>query len=362
MKLTPHTRHSSCQHVSNPTGEHGFTLVELLVTLGLFLVVGGAAFGLLSQDMPVFRTQQGLTRLNLSLRNAATQFELDLANAGAGEIQDLNVPGFPIGVTIFNNAPAAGQKCNDPSTFSYGALCFDQLNIIAVNPAVPPFNPAAAVDTTSGSLLLTPDASGAATDKGYFHKNDQLLLLSQDGTNMTSVVLTADGATSGSNVQLSFNATASDGTNTAAHDPLGISTHGISTGNDKLSSAFTTSDWILNLSGGAIQYSVDVSDTTNPKLVRLQAGTSTVVAEQIVGFKVGATILSGTQDSSAYDYDASDYNYNYTLVRSIGITLIGRTPPNRDSAYNYVNQFDQGPYDIQGISIAVNPRNLTMND
>ncbi len=362
MKLVPCSLQARCLRPSPGRGQRGFTFIELLVAMSVFLVVGGAAFALVSQDMPLYQSQQNLGRLNLSLRNAATQFELDLANAGAGEIQDLNVPGFPIGVTISNSAPAAGQTCNDPATFSYGALCFDQLNIIAVNSAIPPFHPSAAVNTTTGSLTLTPDGSGASTDKGYFHNGDQLLLLSQNGTQMTSVVLTANAIALGSNVQMSYNATASDGTNTAAHDPLGISTHGINSGNDKLSSSFTTNDWVLNLTGGAIQYSVDVSDLANPKLVRQQSGATSVVAEQIVGFKVGATVVNGTQDSSAYDYDASDYNYNYTLVRSIGITLIGRTPPNNDRNYGFRNKFDQGPYEIQGISIAVNPRNLTMND
>ena len=362
MKLALLHFQELCKRSALQQSQRGFTFIELLVAMGVFLVVGGAAFALVGQDMPLYQAQQNLGRLNLSLRNAATQFELDLANAGAGEIQDLNVPGFPIGVTISNSAPAGGQTCNDPATFSYGALCFDQLNIIAVNSAVPPFHPSAAVDTTTGSLLLTPDASGANTDKGYFHNGDQLLLLSQNGAQMTSVVLTANAIALGSNVQMSFNTTNSDGTNSAAHDPLGISVHGIASGNDKLSSNFTTNDWILNLSGGAIQYSVDASDPTNPKLVRQQAGTTSVVAEQIVGFKVGATVVNGTQDSSAYDYNAADYNYNYTLVRSIGITLIGRTPPNNDRNYGFRNKFDQGPYEIQGISIAVNPRNLTMND
>ncbi|MGH9704462.1 MAG: PulJ/GspJ family protein [Candidatus Acidiferrales bacterium] len=362
MKIADQTLRIKCRRSALRPAQRGFTFIELLVAMGVFLVVGGAAFALVSRDMPVYQSQQNLGHLNLSLRNAATQFELDLANAGAGEIQDLNVPGFPIGVTISNSAPAAGQVCNDPATFSYGALCFDQLNIIAVNSAVPSFHPSAAVNTTTGSLLLKPDASGASTDKGYFHQGDQLLLLSQDGTQMTSVVLTANAIALGANVQISFNATNSDGTNSAAHDPLGISVHGISSGNDKLSSSFTTSDWILNLTGGAIQYSVDASDPTNPKLVRQQSGVTSVVAEQIVGFKVGATVMNGTQDSSAYDYNAADYNYNYTLVRSIGITLIGRTPPNNDANYGFRNKFDQGPYEIQGISIAVNPRNLTMND
>ena len=64
----------------------------------------------------------------------------------------------------------------------------------------------------------------------------------------------------------------------------------------------------------------------------------------------------------AYGNPAGNSKFDFTLVRSVGVTLIGRTPPNKDPNYTYRNNFDGGPYIIQGVSIAINPRNLTMND
>jgi hypothetical protein len=42
--------------------------------------------------------------------------------------------------------------------------------------------------------------------------------------------------------------------------------------------------------------------------------------------------------------------------------VIARTNPNPDPSYVYVNGFDGGPYQIQSISVVVNPRNLTMSN
>jgi hypothetical protein len=42
--------------------------------------------------------------------------------------------------------------------------------------------------------------------------------------------------------------------------------------------------------------------------------------------------------------------------------MIGRTAPNQNGGSNFQNSFDQGNYQIQAISIAVNPRNLSMRD
>ena len=53
---------------------------------------------------------------------------------------------------------------------------------------------------------------------------------------------------------------------------------------------------------------------------------------------------------------------NYSLIRSVQIQLIGRTDPNPDPTYIYRNGFDGGPYQIQSVSVVVNPRNLTMSN
>ena len=80
--------------------------------------------------------------------------------------------------------------------------------------------------------------------------------------------------------------------------------------------------------------------------------------------EVGATIWNSASNTSSdfYSFDASSYSHNYSLVRSVRLSLIGRTPPNQSGPNNFQNNFDGGNYQIQAISIAVNPRNLSMRD
>jgi hypothetical protein len=187
---------------------------------------------------------------------------------------------------------------------------------------------------------------------------------------MTSVVLTKDGSVSGSKVQLQHNPTGADGTN--ASDPAFITVNP----NNKLGTTFCSTDWILKIS--PITYKVDTSTPSDPKLIREQPSGSAndvVVAEQLVGFKLGAIIWNSctpactSDDGSTYNYDSSTYSnssgsqaYNFSLIRSVQMEVIARTNPNPDPTYVYRNGFDGGPYQIQSVSIVVNPRNLTMSN
>ena len=101
------------------------------------------------------------------------------------------------------------------------------------------------------------------------------------------------------------------------------------------------------------------------------------IASQIIGFKVGASTVtlngSNTTAAAAYCYNASlsvapCYDNQFNEIRSVRISLIGRTPPklytnsNVNSPTLFTNTFDGQPYKIQALSIIVNPRNLSMND
>jgi prepilin-type N-terminal cleavage/methylation domain-containing protein len=350
----------------------GFTLIELLVAAAVFVVIGGAALTLVAKHQPLFNQQQNMAALNIAIRNAVSQLQLDTINAGSGYYQGINIPDFPIGLTIQNHTTT---PCNTPSTFTYGPNCFDQLNIIAVDASAPPSHPTDigtnCVSTTSSVLFANPiSPTTAAQLASDYHNGDQLLLVSSDGSQMTSVILSSDGSVSGGKVQLQHNPTASDGTNSS--DLTGIATNP----NNKLGTNFCGSDWVLKIS--PITYKVDTSTPSDPKLIREQPTGSTndvVVAEQVVGFKVGAIIWNSctpsctSDDGSTYNYDASTYTsggvsqaYNYSLIRSVQIELIGRTNPNPDPTYRYRNGFDGGPYQIESVSIVVNPRNLTMSN
>jgi type II secretory pathway pseudopilin PulG len=354
--------------------DRGFSLVELLVAAGVFVVICGAALSLFAKHQPLFNQQQNLAALNIQIRNAVSQLQLDTINAGSGFYQGTNIPSAPIGITIKNNTTT---PCNTPSTFTYGANCFDQLNIITVDPSTPSSHPSTiasgCIDTSaSATIYANPVApTTAAQLAADFHNGDQLLLLKADGSKMTAVELTQAGLVSGSQVRLTITTTAAlTGVNIL--DPAYIAANAAS----DIQPGFCIADWILKIL--PITYKVDTSVASDPKLIREQPSGSAndvVVAEQLVAFKVGAitwnscNVSCTSDDGSTYNYDSSTYStqaagnqpYNFPLIRSVQVELIGRTNPNPDPSYVYRNGFDGGPYQIESVSIVVNPRNLTMN-
>ncbi|HWZ42513.1 MAG TPA: type II secretion system protein [Candidatus Saccharimonadales bacterium] len=339
-----------------PAGHRGFTLVELLVAMAVFLVISGAAVSLVRAHIPLVSSQQNQAGLNMAMRNAVAQMQIDAVNAGTGYYQGVNIPAWPIGITIANSAP--GADCYNAATFTYGAGCFDTLNIIVTDESTPPSTPsgngANCVSTTASTLFTSPvGATTLAQLAASFHAGDQLLLVKSDGSQMTTTILTKDGSVTGGKVQLQHNPTGTGGTNTSVTDPLLITQSGDA---NKLGEQFCTGDWVLKLS--PITYSVDSTDNTNPKLVRKQAGVSTVISEQIIGFKAGASIWNGATDA-AYNFDSSSYGYDFALVRAVRVSVIGRTTA--DWVNQQRNTFDQGPYRVEAVSVVINPRNLSMN-
>ena len=310
--------------------------------------------------------------LSVGLRNTTSQLQLDLANAGTGIYSGYTLPTWPIGVTVVNNVVASGTSCYNATTGAYGTNCFDQLNILQAGPNVPPIlltdTSAAAgllsVPSPNGGVAYGQAASGQTltTTKNYYHQNDQLLLLKSDGSKMTTVVLTSAPTVYNSvAVKFTFNVTNSDGSNSAGtnfnygsttviHDPLDITAcgGGACPTNNNFTTSFGGSDWIFKLS--PVIYYVNSSSAGDPQLIRVKGGTTSVIMDQVIGFKVGATIEGSvnnnvTWGTSYYFYDASTYNLNgtvnpttgiaaspdsaylFSLVRSVRISLIGRTTP-----------------------------------
>jgi len=351
------SRQTGTAIISRSASSPGFSLVELMVAMAIFLVVGGAAVELAKRHVPLFTSQQNQTGLNLAMRNGVAQMQIDVVNAGTGYYQGVNIPSWPIGITVLNSAPGTG--CFDAAANTYTSTCFDTLNVIAMDQNTPPSNPsdigANCVSTTSSSLFVTPVGATTLTQLAAdFHTGDQLLLVKSDGSQMTTTILTSDGLVTGGKVKLAHNPTGVDGTNTTSADPLALSNTADS---NKLGTQFCNTDWVLKLS--PITYSVDASDPTDPKLVRTQNGQPSVIAEQIIGFKVGASIWNGTTDNT-YSFDAASYNHDWSLIRSVRVSMIGRTQS--DMGNTFRNSFDGGPYKIQSISVVINPRNLSMND
>ena len=367
--------------------DRAFSLIELLVAMAIFLLVGASAFILFSQQQTSANQQQGLVGLNIGIRNAIAQLQLDLANAGTGYYVGVNIPSWPVGVTIMNNVPAPGTSCYNSTTNSYTTNCFDQLNILtAANFTTPP-PPINATDSTggaSGTANCSDTSTGVAYGRsltpsataGLYSSGDQLLFLNGKGSKMTAVILTQAPVVAGSAVEFTFNPTNADGTNTGVNwqtnDPLDIAAcnGGPCPTPNSFGNQFCGGDWILKVS--PISYYVDSSNPNDPKLMRKQGGNPVVVMDQVIGFKVGATTWNSITDTmkTQYNYDASTYTVNstndsaymFSLVRAVRVSLIGRTKPSTDPSFTFRNPFDGGPYLVQGASVVVDPRNLSMND
>jgi prepilin-type N-terminal cleavage/methylation domain-containing protein len=374
---------------SLPQGSSGFTLIELLVAMTVFLIVGGAAMTLFKQHASTFGDQQNQVGVNISLRNALSQVEMDTVNAGTGYYSTTDIASSPIGVTISNQAGGAG--CTVAGSFLYNAACFDTLNIVALDPATTPAHPDNAAGTGGCTLtnntttnLVVPtgnDPTGkpwtAASYAGQFSKGDQILYINGQGTFMSTAILTGAGGTAAPEVVLSHNATNADGTNNTSpvNDRLGLTTDPANPLKKTTNSFCAATDWVVRLL--PISYTVNVANAvgnpgspSDPQLIRTQNGVQSVVADQIIGFKVGAALLNTAagNTSGAYNYDTTTYSNGvacagcFDLIRSVRVTVIGRTPPNLASANNFKNQFDGGPYKIESLSVIINPRNLSMND
>jgi prepilin-type N-terminal cleavage/methylation domain-containing protein len=345
---------------AQPDGTAGFSLLELMVALTIFLVVSSAAFDLFSMHEAAYGQQQMINGLNISLRNALTQMQLDLVNAGTGVTVGPDIPSWPIGVTVTNGS---GSGCDPTTSQSYVPSCFDSFSVIQVDGNAPPVHPAVSgtncVSTTSSTFFVDA-ASGMSLSStaALFHTGDQLLFLKSDASQMTSAILTSDGQVTGSDVKLQHNPTGTDGINSTANDPLGISLNS----NNKLGDTYCSADWVLKLS--PLSYAIDLSNPSDPELVRTTAGTTTVVADQVIGFKVGVALFNDDSSSGAdtYNYDASSYGYDFTRIRAVRIWMVVRSRPGINPADHFINTFDHGNYHVLGGSVVVNPRNLSMKD
>jgi prepilin-type N-terminal cleavage/methylation domain-containing protein len=389
------------------SGDRGFTLIELMIAMTVFLVIGAAAMSLFKQHASLFSDQQYQIGLNVSLRNALAQMENDIVNAGTGWYNGANnVSSWPIGATITNQV-TGGAGCHPPNTAIYNISCFDTLSLIVPDPQTPPGLVASGAGcstpalTSNGTgtgtqtMLISPVAPTTQSQllNGYvsgngFTANSQVIFVhvGTSGDLMTTAVLTGVSA-SGGNVLLTFGSTRPNGTNQlTTNDRLSLTTDGNYDPNPvMMTSTFTDqfcsgTDWVVKIA--PVIYSVTTAapngSATNPTLIRTEGANVDALASQIIGFKVGASTvtLNGTSitgSSGAYCYNAASstfpcYDFQYNQIRSIRLSLIGRTPPgiyqnsNANSATLFLNAFDNQPYKIQSLSIIVNPRNLSMND
>jgi prepilin-type N-terminal cleavage/methylation domain-containing protein len=346
---TPGTLHTALRANSS-----GFTLIELMIAMTVFLVIGGAAMSLFRSHAELYTTQQGEVGLNMSLRNALSQIQTDAVQAGNG---------FYIGgATSTANTPVGITITNNPGSF-------DSFNILqAATPAVL-LGGAACATTTTGTATLA--ATTGITAANF--ASGEIMFMNGNGNQMTVAKLSGSAAGAGGAINITYGATAANGTNSIGNDPFGLTwTVPPVTDPDQLTDQFcpANGDYVVDLS--YVTYSVNASN----QLIRTTAATVVspdIVADQIIGFKVGAATYQsggGSTSTPAYSFNAANapaanpqgYSSQFSLIRSIRVSLIGRTPPGQFTGSAFRNTFDGGQYRIQALSLVINPRNLSMND
>jgi len=66
--------------MSERTRSAGFTLLELMVAMAVFLIIGGVTLGLFAEHVPLFNRQQDQAALNIQIRNSIMQLQTDVVN------------------------------------------------------------------------------------------------------------------------------------------------------------------------------------------------------------------------------------------------------------------------------------------
>lgn len=400
--------------------KNGFTILELLIAATVFLIIASTAFSLFNQHLILATRQENLSGVNIGIRNAMAQLEMDLAAGGQNLLGTVQVgaPVFGIGVNIQNNVPSgpnAAPTCQMNSNWSYPvpSACYDGLTIYTLKPCTTANGSTAPVlvisdpgnsqESLSSSSIIwgTDNNTGAnlSNDASCFQNGDEILVVqfpnsgqtmqcdsNQANYCMAVVTLTKDAQVSGGKVQLQHNPTG------AGSDPLGVIFGGNAINNfsqsNGLGIGYSNGAYIIDLgtSANTVTYSVQTnpSNSADPQLVRCTGGSCTAVADQIIGFKVGAALwdnhLTNGTDIANYFYNAANYcngantdcsisppavydPYDFSLVRAVRISLIARTTPASDqSFYRFQNGFDQGPYLVQQSAVVVDLRNMSNNE
>jgi type II secretory pathway pseudopilin PulG len=368
----------------------GFSLVELMVAMGVFMVVGGAAIALVQKHMPLFNTAQNQTNLNITLRNAVAQFQMEVVNAGTGFAGSTPTTFSPMGVTI---SKATSTACK--TTATYVAACFDQFTLISVDSTLPLLAPTdstlvGTADTSKSTLFLINPAGGTAANytawAALLPAGTELMFV-QGGTDipagqaLISIVTVASAAPNTNSIQITTTsqtktiscpagtfapgqASGTPDTTDVLQDPLRIYDAAEC---GRFTGTFNPGlDYVVKLVAGAT-YKVDASNPANPKLVRTNAGGTDVIAEQIIGFTVGAWSSAKCPSPCAgaptpgYTTNPLDYSKDWASIRSLQVQLVARATPNSDNANTFQNVYDGGNYQVQGVSVVVNPRNLNTN-
>lgn len=357
--------------------EEGFSLLEMLVAMVVFLTIAGAAFSLFNKHVAYVTEQQNLSGVNIGLRNAMSQLELDLSGAGQNLLSGIQMNGIPqtfsLGVMIRNNTPAAVGACTPNANWAYptNTACFDSVTVMNLKPCTlaggtyapvlvihDPGNSQESLSTSSIIWGTDPNAgANLANDASCFNTGDELLVVQFPGIGqqtqcdndtfnycMAVVTLTKDGQFNGNGeIQLQHNPTG------GSSDPLGVLDGGTNFPKaNALGIGYNNGAFIIDLGTGAnaVTYAIQPSatDASDTQLLRCTgtictAANAQVLTDQVVGFKVGVALWNNysnqnnATDDANYFFDASKYCTDSPA--NGGTADCSATPPPANDPYDF---------------------------
>jgi prepilin-type N-terminal cleavage/methylation domain-containing protein len=359
--------------VKSRRASSGFSLIELMIAMAIFMIVGGAAVSLVRRHEVLFTSSQNQAGVNIALRNSVAQIQTDVVNAGSGYYPGSSMPFWPVGITATGTA---GDDAPCKASGVWVPACFDTLTVLTADPAVPAGQPSANPDGTgtfnvgATTLYLTftinqtpaltaPQLTTLLNQWAPKYAPNTEILLVQGGTDKPKIlplVIGAAGATVTANNTLAVQVS------NAATDNLGIMDTGDASLFNNLSFGPTAADptprdYVIRLD--ATKYSVNALN----QLVRLAPGSATPdpIANNIVGFQVQEFAIDPLTAAPAWVKLAIP-TADWSTVRAVQVRLVARTPTKNDAGIGFQNSYDNGSYPVQGISVVINPRNLSMNN
>jgi prepilin-type N-terminal cleavage/methylation domain-containing protein len=360
----------------------GFTLIELMVAMAVFVIIAGVAFSLFGKHEAYAMRQEGLSSVNIGLRNAISQMQMDLAGSGENllaNVHSVSVQPFYAGIIVQNNVPGTAPNCApNQSNWSYPvpSACYDGLTIInpkicngTASPVLTLSDNAGGENLSVSSIMFADDPNNPGNgtslnfDQGCFQNGDEVLVVQPQNTTaqpqcpanycMTVVTLTKNAQVAGNKIQLQHNPTGAGGTaancpGATCTDPLGIIYNQYSSSGtnytNALGAGFSNGAFIVDLGTGGtdISYAVqnNPADPADPQLIRCNtplalciAGAGQVLTDQVIGFKIGAALADGKTngtDIASYFFNAAGY-----CNESINNADCNADPPPNNDPFDY---------------------------
>jgi prepilin-type N-terminal cleavage/methylation domain-containing protein len=312
--------------------EAGFSLVELMIAVGVFTVLAGAALALMRDSLKVGTTTYELTDAQQNLRNSQEYINRDLINAGDGlnsitkilvprtfvtnylAVSPFDNPGTPgyVNLALVNSdnnvAAATAVRGTSPAvTVRSSPAATDRISMLEIDPSFTPIALAATAIPSSGSYITVP-----AADMSKFSVGEVYFLTSSAGATFGAITTTTPAS-----YRLNF----------ANGDTLGLNVTGSTGMIGTVSGAGTLPTSLLRMQ--IVHYFIN----SNGLLVRRTFGVKgagyrdSIIAEHGMNMQVRYFLnLRGADGNMVQPVTALTTSTQQLAVRQVEITVTCETP------------------------------------